>query len=240
MTPGAQLLEHYWFGELGCRPEDLQEGKVKVTAHGTLAGYAGAMAFRQNNACIISVPRQMVEDIAKKASGIACEEAFKTSYLEKLFGASVERTIGPAWLAQIEPEQFKPCHGPDSKELTEADRPAFKRFLQGCSATDLELSVRESVNAPTVGVFIGDEIVAAARYEIHGGIISHISVLTRPDHRGGGYAKKAVSHITSVAFTKNVGIQYRTLQSNAPSVALAKGLGYSDFAETIAVRFKIG
>jgi GNAT superfamily N-acetyltransferase len=232
------LLEQHWFDKLGGRPADLQEGRVKVLAHGTLAGYAGAIAFKRNNACLISVPASLVEDVRRKVADADCQTAFKTAYLEKLFGNNVELAIGPAWQAQIEREYFRPCHGPDSRELAGAEDPAFKHFLQHCSTTHVDLSGLKASRSPIVGVFVGQEVVAAASYEVRGNLIAHIGVLTRPDYRGHGYAKKAASHITGIAFAKNMGIQYQTLLSNKPSVSLARDIGFIDFAETIAVRLK--
>jgi hypothetical protein len=234
------MLEQHWFDKLGGQPDDLQEGKVTVRAHGTLAGYAGATAFKRNNACIISVPKNIVEDVEKKVAGAACQDVFKPVYLEKLFGSNVEMSIGPAWQAQIDMEHFKPCHGADSRLITVADEPAMKRFLQNCSTTNVDLNGLKSGRLQTVGVFVGEEIVAVSGYELRDDTIAHIAVLCRPDYRGKGYAKKAASHMTSITLAKKMGIQYQTLMSNPSSIALARGLGYTDFAETITVRFKKG
>lgn len=232
------MLEQHWFDKLGARPVDLQEGKVTVRAHGTLVGYAGAIAFKRNNACIISVPQNLMEDAEKKVAGAGCQDVFKAAYLEKLFGSNVEMSIGPAWQGQIEAEHFKPCHGPDSRLLTSADEPAIKRFLQNCSTTNVDLNGLKSGRLQTVGIFIGEEIIAVSGYELRDDTIAHIAVLSRPDYRGKGYAKKAASHLISITLAKKMGIQYQTLMSNPASIALAKGLGFTDFAETITVRLK--
>lgn len=234
----TSLLEKYWLDQLGCGPDDLEEGKVKVFSHGALAGYSGAIALKKNNSCIISAPQPLVSVLSKKVANMDCQSVFNPTSLEKLFEGSVERTIGPAWQGEVDTKTFISCHGADSRELAKDDWPDFEHFLRGCAVSDVDFSALESGRMPTVGVFIDEEIVAAASYNISEGIIAAIGILTHPAHRGNGYAKRAVSHITRIALDKNLGIQYQTLISNTHSVFLAKELGFTDFAETISVRLK--
>ena len=232
------FLEKFWSDAIGHPVDDLQKENVRVVPHGDLAGYEGAIAFKKNNSCLISVPQQLVEDITAEVLKSNSKKSIDVAYLETIFGDMVERSVGPAWIGKIDLSNFKPCHEDDSRELDQADQADFEGFLKSCADLDVEYSALKAGRLPTACVFVNGQIVAAAGYESQDGLLAHIGVLTHPDYRGKGYAKKAVSHITSIALDKNIGIQYRTLKSNTASVELARRLGFTTFAETIAVRFK--
>jgi RimJ/RimL family protein N-acetyltransferase len=87
-----------------------------------------------------------------------------------------------------------------------------------------------------VGVFIGPELAALASYQLWDEQIAHIAVVARPASRGRGYATAAVSRLTEIVFERWFVPQYRTLESNAPSMALARRLGFVHYATSLAVR----
>ena len=89
---------------------------------------------------------------------------------------------------------------------------------------------------PIAGVFEGNSLVAAAGYEVWGGHIAHIGVVTHPTHRGKGHGKAVVVEVSRDALANGLVLQYRTLTANAPSVAIARALGFRHYADSISVR----
>jgi RimJ/RimL family protein N-acetyltransferase len=87
------------------------------------------------------------------------------------------------------------------------------------------------------GVFKGHKLAALASYQIWGEQIAHIAIVTHPAFRGQGYATAAVSSLTQTVLGRTLVPQYRTLEGNAPSIAVARRLGFEHYATSLAIRF---
>jgi GNAT superfamily N-acetyltransferase len=73
-----------------------------------------------------------------------------------------------------------------------------------------------------------------------GGEAATIGVVTHPAYRGHGYGRAVVSAATGQGLEAGFIVLYQTLLANAPSVALATGLGYQPYATHLAVRLTSG
>ena len=93
-----------------------------------------------------------------------------------------------------------------------------------------------SGDAPVAGTFAAGVLAAIAGYEVWGDAIAHISVVTHPAHRGRGLGAAAVSRIAAEALERGLLAQYRTLEANASSLAIADRLGFQPYARSLAVR----
>jgi RimJ/RimL family protein N-acetyltransferase len=62
--------------------------------------------------------------------------------------------------------------------------------------------------------------------------------VTHPVRRGQGYGRAVVSFMTAYALDGGGIGHYQTLLANAPSVAIARSLGYQQYATALAVRLK--
>jgi predicted GNAT family acetyltransferase len=102
-----------------------------------------------------------------------------------------------------------------------------------------EYSGLEFGEQPIAGLICDGEIVAAAGYEIWGGEIAHIGVVTHPRHRGNGLGRTVVSAIAMHGLEKGLLLQYRTLYSNVPSMRIAKSLAFEEYGATIYVRGRV-
>jgi RimJ/RimL family protein N-acetyltransferase len=83
------------------------------------------------------------------------------------------------------------------------------------------------------------ELAALASYQIWGAQIAHIFIVTHPAFRGQGYATAGVSSLTQTILERTLVPQYRTLEGNAASMAIAKRLGFLHYATSLAVRFAL-
>jgi predicted GNAT family acetyltransferase len=81
-------------------------------------------------------------------------------------------------------------------------------------------------------------LVAVAGYTVWGDVIAHIAVITHPQYRGQGYGRAVVSRLTEEVLRQGLVPQYRTLEANQPSMAIARTLGFAYYATTVAVRLK--
>lgn len=230
------LLREFWVEELGCSEADLDADRVTVCAHGSMAGYSGVYFLRSERACVISAPAALVAQLNARAAGLSPARCFDSAFVTESLQPRLDRVIGPAWIGSIDSFSFVRRHGEETRLLGDGDWPVLSALLSAAPAEEAEHSALEPGRSPTVGVFAGNALAAAASYEVLFGRVAHIGVLVHPQHRGRGLAAKAISAITEQALTEDLGIQYQTLRANAASVAAAKSVGYRLFAETIAAR----
>jgi GNAT superfamily N-acetyltransferase len=234
LQPGtASRVRHYWASHFGIRSDDLFSEALRVITHGgELQGYTGAYALFRDKAAVVSLPSDragMLRPlIANAAAGFS---PLQFAEILKPFAATV---IGPAFIGYAESGPA-PIH--PARALGAADAEAAHTMRAACSAIEWEHGGSDVREQPASGVFLGESLVALAGYEIWGSTIAHISIVTHPAHRGHGYGRAAVAHLTSRALTDGLVPQYRTLDSNRASLRIAMQLGFARFASSIAIRF---
>jgi len=233
-----QSVDAYWISYFGCPLEDPQTPRAVVVPHAALHGYQGAFLFRRDRSCILSVPAALLAPVAQAVLGREPEGVFDRAFLAGVFGDAVERTIGPAWLGYADDMDLQPVEAHGVRFLDADDDVALHRLAQACSETEWEHSGIHFDRPPVYGCLRGDEILAAAGYELWGERLAHIGVVTHPAHRGRGCGKAVVSAIAANALREGLVPQYRTLESNTASVAIARSVGFQEYAVTIAVRFR--
>lgn len=236
MNAPLSRLEKYWFDRLGCAPSDLRAGEVCVFAHGTDETPHNVIVFQKDGGCVVSAPMAWVVHLQKEFSDQPCDTVFDVTHLESFFKNEAQAVVGPAWLGETDLVNFVPCHDDHSREITADDEEAFLAFVQACDPADIRNSGMEWGRAPIIGVFEGDVLASVANYQVRADSIAHIGIVTRPDYRGKGLAKKAVSHITALALNLSYGVQYQTLMTNGAAIALCRQLGFYNFAQTIVVK----
>jgi GNAT superfamily N-acetyltransferase len=240
MLSGPVLTATYrfWASFLGCLEVDLANREIHVAPHAGLAGYRGMWAFRLGDSCILSVPPEQVEAIKIKAAGASPQSIYDPASLVRIAEPSkVATVIGPCYVGYVETSTFQVDL---SRPVRAIDDPAADTRIAelkiACGA-DWEIGGIE-LSQPIFGSFDEGTLVAAASYEVWGGIIAHLCVVTAPGHRGRGFGKAASAAATSDAFKRGLIPQWRTLQSNDASLALARSLGFEQLASHYALRFQ--
>lgn len=119
----------------------------------------------------------------------------------------------------------------DVRVLTAADADAFAAFEAAASAEDLDEAFVELDHWLVVGAFADGRLVcASSMYPWAGTRLADTGVLTLPDHRGRGLARRTVREISAHAIDRGFEPQYRCQLDNAASVALAASAGFARFA----------
>ncbi|WP_009959669.1 GNAT family N-acetyltransferase [Verrucomicrobium spinosum] len=227
------IANAYLASHLGCSPHSLFAAPLSIQIHGgDLADYWGAFAMFRHGAAIVSLP----STCADKLKGLLAKVVSDCSpaSFAKALASVASVVIGPASIgyatAVIPPEH-------PVRSLVPGDVVAFHALQQGCDATEWEHGGCVA-GSPASGVFTKDQLVAVASYEVWGGTIAHISVITHPDFRGQGLGRSAVAHVARRAILSGLLPQYRTLESNAGSIRIAESLGFQQYATSMAVRLK--
>jgi GNAT superfamily N-acetyltransferase len=231
-----ETIDQYWAAYFGCTTADLYKPQTLVVDHAAMGNYQGLFVFHHPPACIVSTPPEMLDVVQHKLGGRSPEAVCDLALLEHHFAPILDRFVGPAWLGYAGPNEFHPATMAGTRLLTASDDGALRQLAARCEPVAWEHSGLQLDRPPVFGHLLHDEIVAAAGYEIWGGAIAHIGVITDPANRGRGFGKSVASAAASYAFAHNLIAQYRTLNANTPSIAIGKAFGFQGYATTIAVR----
>jgi GNAT superfamily N-acetyltransferase len=220
----------YWAAHLGCATEALFSEPLHIVTHGTdLADYNGIFALFRNGAATISFPPDRVQALR----GLLPPQPLTPVRFANAFSSSSFTVIGPAFIGYA--EGVRPPSRPVCS-LTKREASKAEALRAACLRTEWEHGGSDVNAQPSSGVFVGTELVALAGYEVWGGVIAHISIITHPAFRSRGFGRSAVAHLASVALAAGLVPQYRTLESNLPSIRIAESLGFVHYASSVAVR----
>ncbi len=123
-----------------------------------------------------------------------------------------------------------------ARVLGDGDADAVAALREACEPVAWDHGGPSPETVTSVGAFVGDALAALASYELWGERIAHIGIVTQPAHRGRGLGKAAVSALSRIVLDRGLVAQYRTLCANAPSMAIARALGFQRFATTLSIR----
>ena len=227
----VSIASAYWATDLGCSPDELFVEPFRIVTHGAeLADYCGVFALFRDGNVTASVPPDRADTLRALLSSLP--NGFSPDSFASALSSVSSAVIGPAYIAYAE-AATQPVH--PVRALVPEDAPALKVLQQSCDATEWEHG-GSAIEHPCSAVFLGGRIVALAGYEIWGGSIAHISIVTHPDFRNRGFGSSAVAHLAGRAIAAGLLPQYRTLQSNRPSIRVAELLGFHSYATSTAVR----
>lgn len=222
----------YWASHLGCSPVELFNKRFRLLTHGAeLADYAGAFALFRGDAGVASVPPDRLVTLKKLLSHLA--EGSSPETFASALGSLATAIVGPAYIGyamSVSP----PAHPAES--LGSEHTAALADLRDSCDPTEWEHG-GGACDQPASGVFVGRQLVALATYEVWGGTIAHLSIITHPAFRGRGHGRTAVAHLAARALRERLLPQYRTLQANRPSIRIAESLGFHPYATSMAARF---
>lgn len=234
-----RALDAYWAGVFGCDVEALRPPTPGVFPRQPGDGSRGVYAMDFGAAPVARLSADLVRPHAYSVLGaLAAGADADAASWHRVFG-DVEAVIGPAALRYADHGTFRPLPpSPSVRLLGRDDLPAAAALETACSPTEWEhggIAVGRDVAA---GTFVGGELAALAGYEVWDGVIAHVSVVAHPAHRRRGHAAAAVSRVTAEALERGLIPQYRALESNTPSLAIAERLGFHPYARSVAVRLR--
>ena len=232
-------VDAFWASYYGVTPEELCAPDPRVVAHAGLAGYRGLQGFvRIGSGLVLSAPPECVETLAPHVDGWSLESLLDPSCLLSL-GLPAGTTVGPAFLGYTDTRHFRPAPSLTVRRLERPDREAFEELREACEPEEWDHG-GGAFELPSIGWFEDGRILAVAHYEVWGGAIAHVGVVAEPGARGAGRGHAVVSAITGLALAEGLVPQYRTLETNAPSLAVASDLGFEPYARTVSVRLTAG
>ena len=239
----AKQVDTYWSSFFGLTPQDMEDSGVRVLPHQELHDYAGAWVFRHNSLTIVSVPKELCGPVQKGVEKFE-GDLLSEDWVCKTFGARVEQVIGPAYDAYVDGARFHPAPSLGARRLSDSDVKALRQLSQACAEVEWEhsgiaLEALGAVNEPpTFGCFHDGLLVAAAQYWPDKHRTARGGVITHPFYRGRGFGKAVRSATVADWVDQGGTMLYQTLLENQAAVAVARALGFEQYATHLAVRFK--
>jgi RimJ/RimL family protein N-acetyltransferase len=230
-----ERVDGYWAADLGCRCEELRPPHPVVLSHAD-DRYAGIFILLLGEGPIISLPHHLYPVLHATTERWSAAEVLDVTFLHTRLGQRVERIIGPAFLGYADRATFRAIASHAARLLGAPDHQSVATLRAACDAVEWEHGGSGLGPNPAAGVYVGRELVALAGYQVWGGALAHIAIITHPQHRGHGYAGAAVSKLTEIVLAQGLVPQYHTLDSNWPSIQVAQQLGFVRYGTSMAVR----
>lgn len=220
-------IDAYWEQDLGCEAGTLWSHPFQVLTHGpNWEDYQGVYALFRSDASILTAPASYPESLCE--TPMSCE-AF-ASHMQQ----SGYRVIGPAVLSFA--DSLEPQAMDGARMLSSSDELTIAEFREACQEGEWDEGGIKRTPGQAAGLEEDGRWVALASYENWGNTIAHLSVITHPGFRGQGYARRIVHYLALSALQDGLIPMYRALESNFPSRAVARRLGFVDYATSVAVR----
>jgi GNAT superfamily N-acetyltransferase len=190
---------------------------------------------------VISLPTQEVEFYRDAVAGWPPGVVRTPGLVQAVFGERVTAIIGLAFVGYTDSRHFRPVSSSEARLLLASDEAAIEMLHAACPVEGWEHGGSGYRPNAMIGVSKGQagRLAALASCEVWGGEIAHISVIVDPAFRGRGYAATAVSALTKIVLERKLVPQYRTLEANLPSMAVARRLGFDRYATSLAVRLAL-
>lgn len=225
------VASSYWAAHFGCSPGELVADPFRILTHGgELTDYCGAFALFRGAAAVASIPPDHAD--ALRALLLGHSSTYSPASFALALDSVASAVIGPAYIGYAAAVS-QPAH--PARALGLGDAFALEELQRSCDATEWEHG-GSAIHAPSSGVFVSGQLVTVAGYEVWGGTIAHISVITHPNFRNHGFGRSAVAHLAGRALAAGLLPQYRTLESNRASIRVAELLGFCAYATSTAVR----
>lgn len=207
--------------------------RVAVSSRSSLCppGWAGLVVI--DGAAIATAPARYIAQVMQEALGTVPAAAV-TDVAVLGSKLDIADMLGPATLAYLDREGFRPQHAPAVIELLDVRHSKLRRFLSRADAEDLGESGIEQITSPAFVIHEHGEITAAAGYRDWPGQVAHLSVLTAGHARGRGLASATASAAVSHAIGENKLPQWRARPET--SRRIARRLGFRELGSQVSIR----
>ena len=230
----VQLLNRYWSNFLGT-PIGAGGTDVEIVFHSALESFSGLFVFQRMGRTIISAPPDKLRLVSLKLGGSRAVRRFDADAIRQALGPAAIGGTGPTVLNYVDAASLRTPPGPEVRPLEEEDRPELRRFLQAEEQAEVETSGLNNVQGDIFGLFLGGRLVSAAGYDVWGGSIGNICVLTSKPHRKNGYGLTTVAAAAQDGTAKGLIMQYRVGAVHEVSQHLSGRLGFSEFARSLTI-----
>jgi GNAT superfamily N-acetyltransferase len=241
---GSSEVDAFWADFLGAEAGKFATDGFSVVAHHRLGDYHGVWFFLRGGRCVVSAPPAWTDRLRSALWDVPVGRIGEAAIFDALFGRDLEQVIGPTYQGFLSASRFRPV----ASEIVRAvdwkgssiDQSAVEALLAACTSEDGDAAALDIERLWSHGSFEGDRLVAMAQFRSWSDRAGDPCVLTHPDFRGQGHGAAVVSRVAEAGFGAGILPIYQTLRSNTGAVAIARKLGYEDYASNWAIRLRPG
>lgn len=228
-----------WAAALGCDPRLLSEpGAHLVPGGDRLRGFPGIYLASIGPAVLVYCPAGLRRRAAAQLTTIPPGDLFTArtcAILAGLAGRGEPQVHGPSWHGFTDAGHFRPARPAAGRRVDRGDP-----LLAGLRASCGDGEWAEGGFADPDGVVYGIEqegrLAAAGNLTPFLGHPADVGLLTHPAARGRGLATRLAVRMITDALPAAGLIRYRALASNAPSLAIARSLGFAGHGQNLMAR----
>lgn len=239
-SEARRIVNEQWCAQFGLTSAMLRHGGVHVAAAEPGARNE-AMSFRLEKSCIVVARPPMVDRARELVGSLDADAAFTRDVLHRLVGPGCE-IDGPSWHGYVTERTFRGGFDDDVARL-ERDDPRLLAFLREGDPADWaesgfprEPAAADPVTTTYHGIIEHGHLVGAGNMTEWRGRPADVGVLVARNARGGGLATRLAGAMVAEALLHVDVVRYRALVTNAPSLAVARRLGFEGYGANYRAR----
>jgi GNAT superfamily N-acetyltransferase len=218
--------------ELAAAPAGSPDVAVSSTSRLCPPGWAGIVVL--GGRVVATAPEETSAETLRR--GLAGLTAAELTDPEVLRGRlPIDAVLGPATLAYCDTESFRPDEIGAVDQVAAAD---LAELAGRVSAADAGEAGLDEITSAAFVLRSGDDIVAAAGFRVWPLGTAHLSVLTVPEHRGRGLARRVASAAVAEALGAGLIPQWRARPEASRRVARA--VGFREAGTQLGIRLGSG
>jgi len=230
------VVDASWAEMLGCDVGLLRSPGSHVVRGGPgFAGYNAVYVARVGGAVLAYCPERL-RAVAREVLGREADKAFTSRTLERIAGERLKVILGPSSHSFMDRHHFTPAPLEGQRVPAEDDRLAALR--KDCGEEEWAEAGFIFDRGVVYTLERNGIVVAAGNLTPFRAQFADVGLITHPDHRGRGIAKQLASRMIADALPAAGVVRYRALSANAPSIAVARSLGFVARGENLVARLR--
>jgi hypothetical protein len=193
-------------------------------------GWVGIVRL-ERSALVVVPTGEQASQVATVVDGLDAEQVTDPGLLGER--VRILESMGPASLAYADASTASLLLTAGVGRGAPGD-PAVADLLHACGEADVRESGLDGVTSPMFVVRDAGRVVSAAGYRVWAGAFAHLSVLTVPDRRGEGIARRAASAAAAHALGSDLLLQWRAGPEG--SRAVGRSLGFLELGTQFSLR----
>jgi len=225
-----------WAEALGCDVGLLSEPGTHLVAGGAgLHGFAGVYLASVGPAVLVYCPDRLRARAASVMAAVPAGELFTVRACAQIAGPPEWQVLGPSWHGFTDAAHFTPAAAPRGRRLDRDDR-LLAQLRTSCGEQEWAEGGFADPDAVLYGIEEGGQLAAAGNLTPFRGHLADVGLLTHPAARGRGLARQVAVRMIEDALPAAGLIRYRALITNAPSLAVARSLGFRGYGHNLIAR----
>jgi GNAT superfamily N-acetyltransferase len=231
------LVDAAWAEILGCSVSLLQTPGVHLVPGGKKVGsYRAVYMARLGDSVLVYAPPSHEEAVRQVLSAAPPEGLFSPESCLKIAGSDGQVVLGPYWHGFVDAAHFRALEG--AGERVERDDPGLANLRRACDEQEWSEAGFGQPGELVYGLRLGGLMVAAGTMVDYRGMPADVGVITHPRFRSRGLARRLASRMTEEQLPAVGVVRYTAHETNLPSLAVARSLGFIGRGENLAIHLK--